>query len=30
MSTPNTRRAQLIAKLKEMVQMDQADLAFGI
>lgn len=30
MSTPNTKRDQLIAKLKEMFQMDQADLDFGI
>jgi adenine-specific DNA-methyltransferase len=30
MSTPNTKRVQLIAKLKEMFQMDQADLDFGI
>jgi adenine-specific DNA-methyltransferase len=30
MSTPNTKREQLIAKLKEMFQMDQADLDFGI
>ena len=30
MSTPNTKRDQLISKLKEMFQMDQADLDFGI
>ncbi len=30
MSTPNTERDQLIAKLKKMFQMDQADLDFGI
>lgn len=30
MSTPNTKCDQLIAKLKEMFQMDQADLDFGI
>lgn len=30
MSIPNTKRDQLIAKLKEMFQMDQADLDFGI
>lgn len=30
MNTPNTKRDQLIAKLKEMFQMDQADLDFGI
>jgi adenine-specific DNA-methyltransferase len=30
MSTPNTKREQLIAKLKEMFQRDQADLDFGI
>lgn len=27
---PKTKRDQLIAKLKEMLQMDQADLDFGI
>ena len=31
MSTPNdNKRQQLISKLKELVQMDQADLNFGI
>ena len=31
MSTPNdNKRQQLISKLKEMFQMDQADLDFGI
>lgn len=30
MSTANTKRDQLIFKLKEMFQMDQADLDFGI
>jgi len=31
MSTPNdNKRQQLISKLKELFQMDQADLNFGI
>lgn len=31
MSTPNdNKRQQLISKLREMFQMDQADLDFGI